>query len=445
MPPHTTARLSEFALGLRPDEIPAGTAETLLRCILDALGAAAAGAPAESASAARVCALRLGADGPAALWWAGAARHPAYAAFANSAAASALDLDDGHRAAGGHPGAAVVPAVMALAQARGAEWPEALAALAVGYEVGVRVAAARDFGKLDTLSTGRWVAYAVAAAAARLMQLPPTQATEALAIAGVLSPGLSAAGYSRVMGNHTKEGISWAVLTGVWAAELAADGLTGPTDILDHADYYDADAIIAGLGRGFAADRVYFKPYACCRWIHAAVDALDELLRAHPMAPREIAGVEVHTFERALRLNNYPDPPTLEAAQYSVPFCLAVAAVEGPAALLPLSPALLAREDIVALARRVSLHVEPELDRAFPAQAAARVVLQGASGRREALCRHPLGDPDRPMGWSALADKFRALARGRLPHPRAEAIIAAVQRLPEDGLGPLMGLLKEGQ
>lgn len=441
MPPYTTTRLSEFALELRPDEVPAGTAETLLRCILDALGAAAAGAPAESASAARTCALRLGGAGPAALWWVGAARHPTYAAFANSAAVSALDLDDGHRAAGGHPGAAVIPAVMALAQARGAEWPEALAALAVGYEVGVRVAAARDVAKLDTLSTGRWCAYAVAAGAARLMRLTPAQAAQALAIAGVLSPGLSAAGYSRVMGNHAKEGIPWAVLTGVWAAELATDGFTGPTDILDHPDYYDAGAITAGLGQGFAADRVYFKPYACCRWIHAAVDALDELLRAQPSAPGEIAGIEVHTFERALRLNNYPDPPTLEAAQYSVPFCLAVAAVEGPAALLPLAPELLARADIVALARRVSLHVDPELDRAFPAQTAARVVLRAASGRRDAVCRHPLGDPDRPMGWSALAEKFRALAHGRLPHPLAEAIIAAVQRLPQDGLGPLWELL----
>jgi 2-methylcitrate dehydratase PrpD len=440
---HVARHLADYALGLRPDGIPSATVETVQRCVLDALAAAAAGASSAAATAARQCAERLGAGGAATLWFAAAARHPATAAFANSAAVSALDLDDGHRAAGGHPGAAVIPAVLALAQSIGAGWPETLAALTVGYEVGVRVAAARDVGRLDTLSTGRWCAYGVAAAAARLLRLTAAQAAEALATAGVLSPGLSAAGYSRVMGNHAKEGIPWATLTGMWAAELAAGGFTGPVDILDHPSYYVAPAITAGLGQGFAVDRVYFKPYACCRWAHAALDALRGLMRAQGLPAGEIAGIEVHTFERALRLNNYPDPPTLEAAQYSLPFCLAAAAVAGPEALLPLAPALLGRADIVAVARRVSLHVDPDLDRDFPGEAAARVVLVTAAGRHEALCRHPLGDPDNPMRWEELVGKFRTLTRGLLPAARAEAIIAAVRRLPEEGLTPLLDLLSE--
>ena len=100
------------------------------------------------------------------------------------------------------------------------------------------------------------------------------QTAEAMAVAGVLSPGLSAAGYSKVMGNHAKEGIPWATMTGLWAADLAAGGFTGPLDILDHPDYYDAAKILAGLGEGFAVDAIYFKPYACCRWIHSALDGL---------------------------------------------------------------------------------------------------------------------------------------------------------------------------
>ena len=152
----------------------------------------------------------------------------------------------------------------------------------------------------------------------------------------------------------------------------------------------------------------------------------------------------MHTFERALRLNNYPAPETLESAQYSLPFCLAAAAVEGPAALLPLRPALLSREDIVAVARRVSLHVDPELDRAFPAQAGARVVIETGAGRHEAVCRHALGDPDTPMRWEALVAKFRTLTAGQLPEARADAIVAAVLRLPQQGLKPLLGLLCAG-
>jgi 2-methylcitrate dehydratase PrpD len=245
------------------------------------------------------------------------------------------------------------------------------------------------------------------------------------------------------MGNHAKEGIPWATLTGVWAAEIAAGGFTGPVDILDHPAYYDAAAVTAGLGRGFAVDRVYFKPYACCRWAHAALDALCGLMRGEGLSAGGIDAIEVHTFERALRLNNYPDPATLEAAQYSLPFCLAAAAVAGPEALLPLAPALLGRADIVALARRVSLHVDADFDRAFPGEAGARVVLRTAAGRFEALCRHAHGDPDNPMSWDQLAAKLHTLTRGVLSEARSEGIITAVQRLPEDGLPPLMGLLGE--
>ena len=354
---YTTEILAEYTLRLRVEDIPAASVETVQRCVLDLIGAAVAGAQSEAAVMARAAAARLGGAGCADIWFGGGPRQAAGAAFANSAAASALDLDDGHRAAGGHPGAAIIPAVFAMAQEVHAGWPEILAAVVVGYEVGVRVAAARDFSALDTLATGRWCGYGVTAAASRLRRLSPRQTAEAMALAGVLSPGLSAAGYSRVMGNHAKEGIPWATLTGLWATELAAEGFTGPLDILDHRGYYDAGKILAGLGENFAVDDVYFKPYACCRWIHGAIDGLCGLVQQNRLQAADIRSIEVHTFGRALRLNNYPDPENLESAQYSLPFCLATAAVEGKNGLLPMRAGLLHRPDLVALAGRVSLHL----------------------------------------------------------------------------------------
>jgi 2-methylcitrate dehydratase PrpD len=431
---YTTEALAEFVLGLRAEDIPAATVETVQRCVLDLVGAAAAGALSEAAAIARGCAARLGGAGGADIWFGGGRRRSAFAAFANSAAASALDLDDGHRAAGGHPGAAVIPAVLAVAQEVQAEWSEALAALAAGYEVSVRIAAARDFSALDTLSTGRWCAYGVAAAASRLRSLTVRRTAEAMAAAGVLSPGLSAAGYSRVMGNHAKEGIPWATLTGLWAAELAAGGFTGPLDILDHRGYYDAEKIVAGLGESFVVDAVYFKPYACCRWIHCALDGLCELMDRHGLRPADISAIEVHTFARALRLNNYPDPDNLESAQYSVPFCLAAAAVERKEGLLPMRADQLHRPDLVALAGRVSLHVDAELDRMFPECTAARVVIEASGERFEAECRHPLGDPANPMDWGMLVSKFQHLTKGLLSPAREKEMIRAVQSLPVRGL-----------
>ena len=439
----TTERLADYAHRLAPEDLPAATVETVKRCLLDLIGAAAAGAPSLAARLARRSAVRLTANGAADLWFDGIRRNAAGAAFANSAAASCLDIDDGHRAAGGHPGAAVIPAVLAVGQELNAGWPEMLAAIVVGYDVGVRVAAARDFAALDTLSTGRWCAYGAAAAAARLRRLTRRQTAEAMALAGVLSPGLSAAGYSRFMGNHAKEGIPWATLTGLWAADLAAEGFTGPLDILDHPQYYDAGAIRAGLGERFAVDGVYFKPYACCRWIHAALDGVLDLIRRHNLPVREMDSIEVHTFERALRLNNYPDPDTLESAQYSLPFCLAAGALEGTAGLLPMQERLLHRPDLVALAGRVALQVDPEIDALFPECAAARVVIRTEKRCVETVCRHPLGDPANPMGRELLQEKFRHLTVGLLSQSRQEKLIAAVWSLPTLGPEALYGCLAE--
>ena len=208
-----------------------------------------------------------------------------------------------------------------------ASWPEILLAIAAGYEVGCRISAARELEKLPTMSTGRWCAYGAAAAVGRLRRLDAERLAQALAIAGIQSPEMSAAGYSRIMGNQVKEGIPWATMTGIMAVYLAESGLTGPLDILDHEAYFQAGDILEGLGEDWAIDRVYFKPYACCRWNHAALDALLALKDRHHLDGADIEAIEVHTFKRALKLTNETNPDTVEGAQYSLPFCLAVAAV----------------------------------------------------------------------------------------------------------------------
>lgn len=440
---YTAEVLAAYSHFLDPADIPDATVETVQRCLLDLIAAAVAGAQSEAAALCRGTVKRMMGEGASGIWFAGDSRAAAGAAFANSAAASALDLDDGHRAAGGHPGASIIPAVLAVAQEVSADWPAVLAAIVAGYEVAVRVSAARDFNALDTFSTGRWCAFGVAAAAGRLKALSIRQTAEAISLAGVLSPGLSAAGYSRVMGNYAKEGIPWATFTGLWAVELASGGFTGPLDILDHPDYFNADTIKSGLGESICLDNVYFKPYGCCRWIHCALQSLDTLLRDNGIRPDDIVSIEVHTFERALRLNNYPDPDNLESAQYSIPFCLAVIAVEGGAALLPLRAGLLHRPDLVALAGRVSLRSAPELDSLFPEQTAARVVVRTGKGSFASTCHHPLGDPDSPMDWNRLVRKFREIADDLLAVADQDRILDAVRALPARGPGELATCLGE--
>lgn len=435
--------LADYALEMRFDRLPAETIASAQNCVLDCIASAIAGAQNPGARASRVAAgAAFGQGEQASVWFSGARLPTAAAILANSTAASILDLDDGHRAATGHPGAAIIPVCLAVAEEQGSSWEELITAIVIGYEIAVRVAAGRDFSRLDTMSTGKWCNYGVAAAVSRLRGLKREVMIQAMAVSGVYGPNQSAAGYSKVMGNHAKEGITWSTVTGCIAASLAEAGFTGPTDILDHPAYFDRASILRGLGRSFAIDRVYFKPYSCCRWAHAAIDGLTDIFEGDGLRWEAVKSVEVHTFERALKLNNEPDPNTLEGAQYSVPFVLGVAAVEGRSALLPLTEESLHRPETVDFAGRVSLLVDEEIDAAFPQTTGARIVLKTATGQHVREVRHPLGDPDNPMPHDLLVTKFRTATRDVLSAARQEEILSALEAFNGGDYTGLVGCLK---
>lgn len=440
-----TEILADFICRFRPEEVSAQTREMTKRCLLDLLGASIAGFGSDSATAVRGISGHLFAPGGCCVWFTATDKlQAAAAALANSSAASALDLDDGHRAAGGHPGASIIPAALAIAQEVQASSQELLAAITIGYEIGVRIAGARDFALLDTLSTGRWCAYGAAAAGAYLYRLPTERIAQALAIAGVQAPGLSAAGYSSVMGNQVKEGIPWSTFTGLAALRLAASGFTGPLDILDHPSYYDSAKILEGLGEGvFAIETVYFKPYSCCRWIHSALDALLQLIAQHRIDARRIDRVVVSTFSRALRLNNYSNPASVEGAQYSVPFCLAVAALRGENALLPLDSQLLGGPDLISFAEKVELQVDPQLEASFPARVPARVTLATGGVEYSRLVKDPRGDPTNPLNDADLQAKFRQLTNQRFSESEQQNMIATIEDLEKCELNPLFDFLSK--
>lgn len=436
----TVQKISRLASALRPEDIPEHVLDQAAWCVLDLLGAAMAGFGQESARAARNFGRRFFPAGPAGIWFTRVGLSEAGAAFCNAVAGSALDLDDGNRAAGGHPGASLVPTALAVAQSLNSSGRDLLAALAVGYEVAVRAAAARNPATMDTFSTGRWCGFGAAAVRCRLEGRGPEVLAHALAVSGIHAPLQSASLYSR-FGHHTKEGIPWGTYTGLAAVELAAQGFVGPLDIWDHPDYYRGRAITEGFGEEWAILRTYFKPYACCRWLHAALDAW-QILAGQGLSPGEVERAEVFTFRRAIGLNNLPTPATLEQAQFSLPFCLAVTALKGSGALLPMSADLLREHQLTAFARKVSLHHDAGLEAEFPARAGARLVVHTSKGVFSKEVQHPRGDPDNPLSGEELASKFHKLA-GMLSGPEnAQAVVRAVMDLKNAGVGDLFSALK---
>lgn len=420
--------------------VPATAHQMAVLAVLDLIAAALAGHSSSGAKASRVAAQSIWGPGDVPVWFSGTRLPAGGAAFANAAAASMLDVDDGHRAAAGHPGAAIVPAVVAAAHGQGIGTDRLLTAIVLGYEIAIRIAASRDLSRVDTLVSGRWVGQGVAAAIAWMRQLTEPQTAQAIAIAGTSAPGLAPVAYSRVMGNHLKEGIAWATATGMAAVDLAAAGFTAPIDLLDNPALFEHQTLMAGFGQAWEIERIYFKPYSCCRWAHAAIEAALALQAEHSIDACSIDRIRIETFSRTLQLNNEPRPQTLESAQYSVPFCVALALLEGGDSLLPMTEGALSKTDAMALAERISVETAPDLDAMFPSRVPARVELSAQNRTYVSTVMTPRGEPSNPMSQAELKAKFRTLAGPVLGDARASELLAAIETL---GSGDSSVLLRQ--
>ncbi len=423
------------------------TRDIAVRCILDLLGSAISGLSTNSAIAARQSTVTLFGAGEAPIWFAEGGSTILGAVMCNSTAATALDVDDGHRAARGHPGASVVTTALTVGAAYGANGTDILAAIVAGYEIGVRAAASQNPEGIPTRQSGRWAAFASAATAAVLFRSPPPVIAQALCIAGVLAPNQQAngsSGYSTLTGNDVKEGIPWSSVTGLMALELARSGYTGPKDFFDHSDFYDPGRLLSDLGRRWEILGTYFKPYACCRYIHPALDRLFELTDRHGLVAETIVSIEVQTFGWALKLANQTTPANLVDVQYSIPYCLAIALIDGADALLPVTETCLVRPDLTAVANKVQLSLHLDSDRLFPTETLSRVIVQTTNGRFVSDLGGPLGDPRSPLLWHGIEEKFRRLTAPDLTPRAQQGIVDAVLALADGDANSLFTELRRG-
>jgi 2-methylcitrate dehydratase PrpD len=428
-----TSSLASFVCELDPDALSAAILEHAARCVLDLTGVAIAGAQTPIAKISTSFGHEQFAPGNATVIGSEKALSVAGATWVNGACASALDMDDGNRIAMGHPGASVIPAAMAVAEQTGASGRQFLAALVAGYEVAVRVSAARvAWYKEEMYSTGIWGVFGATAAAGKLLGFDEATLQSAIGTAGshgAFPPGGLQANHAMV-----KETIAWSGMAGVSAALLAQQNFVGPADFLDYSRRWDTSALVAGLGdpAGYAIVNTYFKPYAVCRWAHPAVDAVLELKHRHPLRIEEIETVEVETFSEVMRLANR-EPRNTIAAQFSIPFALAVALLNDRIGPDEVSDAHIHDPAILDLARKVRVTVDPELDRQFPAKTMARVTIRTHRGERQTSVEYPRGNPENPLSDAELDAKFLSLTHDVIGEGRSHALRAVIRDLPQAG------------
>jgi 2-methylcitrate dehydratase PrpD len=264
-------RVADFVAGARWADLPETVRRKARLCLLDSLAATVSGGRARVSRIAGQFAARYLPGEEATILAQGGKASAAGAAFANGAAANALDSDDSARYAYGHAGAQLFPTALALAEARGLDGTRLLAGLVVGYEVAHRIGRCWHDDHAVYQACGSWGAVACAAVAAHLLDLPAEQARQALGIADYHAPNLP---MMRDVAHPAmvKHGIGWAALTGIHAAQLASCGFTGVPSLLAREQYAPW---VADIGSNYLmVEGVAWKAkgYAGCGWAHAAVE-----------------------------------------------------------------------------------------------------------------------------------------------------------------------------
>jgi len=423
-------QLSNFIKNTTYETIPREVINRTTDCILDVFGSAAAGNQQKSVQAWKSVVEKDSQEGPCRIWFSNQSSNAISAATINAMAATSLDIDDGHRLAAGHPGAAVIASASATAEEQNVTFDKYLCSIVLGYEAAIRVALSRRIEHNKSTVSGRWSGIGAAVARAKLLNLSATEISHAILVAEQHAPRVSSAMHHGFAGSDVKEGISWSVLSGMYAVELAQAGFKGYPDTFEQDILYDPKALIKNFENYDAIQGLFFKPYACCRWIHSAIDALDNIIKSCEINAHDIEHIEVLTFEKAVNLGNHLNPQNEAEAQFSIPFCLAVTALVGTTALRPLDESYIGKHSVIDLAKRVEIKNDPSMESMFPTKAPAIVRVKHTGGFEEKLVDAAFGDPTNPMSQTDLQEKFLVFSRSNLSKKRASSIIKMVQGIP---------------
>ncbi|HEY5057521.1 MAG TPA: MmgE/PrpD family protein [Gaiellaceae bacterium] len=438
------ARLAEWALALRPDEIPAAVREAAKLHLVDALGCGLAASALGIATEGRTIALEQGGRGEATVIGGEAAVPAASAALANGMLCHALDFDDTHADSVCHVSVVVVPAALAAAEAAHVAGAELLTAVVAGTELVARIgmAASGAFHARGFHPTSICGVFGAAAVAARLSGLDARTATSALGLAGSAASGLFAYLDDGTPTKPVHAGL--AAQAGLVAARLAALGAEGPPSVLEarfgvYRAFADADADtlddqLDDLGERWETPRSAFKKYPCCHYSHGSLGATARLVAEHRPDPARIREIEVSVPPgpaASLVLEPTAEkqaPRTTYEAKFSLQYSTAALLVTGRLDVETYTDAALRDPAVLALAQRVRYRVRDfgNASHAFPG--GVRIVLDDGSELAAELAFQE-GAPENPLGRVEVEAKFRANARPALGDAGADELLLALRDL----------------
>ncbi|MCX5535840.1 MmgE/PrpD family protein [Streptomyces sp. NBC_00006] len=456
VPATAAERLARFATELCAKDIPEQVRAMARAHLLDGIGIALASSGMDFTRPVLDTALALGDGGRSHVIGYGTRLPAASAALVNGTLVHALDFDDTHIGAIYHATAPALAAALAVAEEQEADGESLLTAYVIGLEIGCRVAGAGagSFHDRGFHPTGIAGTFAAAAVAARLRGLDTADTVSALGICGSQAAGTLELAGSSLKRLHP----GWAAHSGIVAATLAASGFAGPPTIFEgprglfasHLGMTPAeiDLGLDDLGNRWMCADTALKPYPCCHFTHAFVDAALDLrsqLGGQPLKSTEIEEIICPTTPRIMPSVTEPAerkkaPRTLYEAQFSVQYIVAQALVSGRVDLATFYDQPLDDPDVLAVAAKVGCPPDPDSD--FPVRFPGEVILRLADGR-ELRRRIPTssGTPGNPLDEAVVLGKFRSNAGRVLAADQVRQIEESVGEL--DSLADLTDLMRK--
>ena len=440
--PQLARRLAQYAHALKFTDLDPATVHEVCRRLIDSLGCACGAYQAGAAGVARRVASRTRGEPGASFLGGSHPSSPELAAFVNGVLFRYLDCNDTYLSLEpAHPSDNFA-AVLAAAETAGRGGADVITAAVVAYEIQCRLCDAASIRARgwDHVTYG---AFSTAAAAAKLLGLSAEGITQALNLAGTPNVTLR---QTRAGELSEWKGCAFANASrnGVFAALLAAEGLTGPAPIFEgELGFFKQVSgpfeLPAFGGDGGSIDfmikrtSIKFWPaeYHSQSAIHAALE-----LRSQIGDVTQIRELDIYSFDAAVDIiGKDPEkwrPKTRETADHSLPYCTAVALLDGDVTLESFSPARLVDPVTLDLTAKIRILRDAALTKRYPKGIPNRLVATLADGRQfTAENEFPRGHDQNPMTDAEVTEKFRKLASGVLTPDAQDRVLDLCWNLPK--------------
>jgi 2-methylcitrate dehydratase PrpD len=447
--------LAAWASRIQFDDLPADVVEATKLRVMDVIGLSLAGAETAFGKSTREAVIAMSPAGPCRILGFGDRVGVTAAAFANGALSQALEYDDTHNESIVHMSSPAVATALALSEFTPVTGRDLITAIALGNEISCRVGSVSsgELHKRGFHPTGLFATFGAAYLAAKLLvqdnkPLDAETMARAAGIAGSFASGLLECWVDGTQTKFLHPG--WSAQSGITAAMLARSGVTGPAQVFegrwglfashvqDPSAHRDFARINAGLGAHWESRNSSFKPFPAAHVIHPYISAAIRLRDKYAIQAADIESVDCPVTGFIVSIVCEPvaekhAPASDSHGRVSLQYSVAEALFFGELGKHAYSDQSRRNSEILALARKVRYHVDPDYPGPGRFKGAVTVTLKNHKQFTE-VEEYNRGSAENPMTYQELRAKFDDNASGFLSAEARARVADQIQdldRLPD--------------